>query len=129
VGSNKSRFRLRGRLYLCRVRAVNTTPRLSRQTLAVLRALARGVGVWQHGYALAQVTGLKSGSLYPILVRLAERGLAEAEWEPERPAGRPHRHQYRITAEGLKVARANAAEHTQQDVRRAFAREPIGGQE
>jgi PadR family transcriptional regulator PadR len=97
--------------------------------MAVLRALARGVGVWQHGYALAQLTGLKSGSLYPILMRLADRGLAEAEWEPEQPAGRPRRHQYRITAEGLTVVRATAAERTPQDLRRASEWEPIGDHE
>jgi len=108
---------------------VKATPRFSRQTLVVLRELARGVGVWQHGYSLAQLTGLKSGSLYPILMRLADRGLAEAEWEPAQPSGRPRRHQYRITAEGLAVVRATAAEPTPQDQRRASTWEPIGDRE
>jgi DNA-binding PadR family transcriptional regulator len=108
---------------------VKTTPRFSRQTLAVLQALARGVGVWQHGYALAQLTGLKSGSLYPILIRLTERGLAEAEWEAEQPAGRPRRHHYRITAEGQRVALATASVRPAQDTRRTSVWEPIGGHE
>ena len=42
---------------------------------------------WQHGYAIARDTGLKSGTLYPILVRLADRGLMEACWEDGQPAG------------------------------------------
>jgi hypothetical protein len=28
---------------------------------------------WLYGLELAKVTGLKSGSLYPILIRLADR--------------------------------------------------------
>ena len=58
-------------------------------------------------YALAKQTGLKSGTLYPILIRLADRGLMEARWEDEQPAGRPRRHLYRLTPEGL--ARAGTA--------------------
>ncbi len=49
----------------------------SRQTLALLRALARQGRSWTYGYELAKETGLKSGSLYPILKRLADRGLLE----------------------------------------------------
>ena len=43
----------------------------------------------EHRYAIARDTGLKSGTLYPILVRLADRGLLEACWEDEQRAGRP----------------------------------------
>ncbi len=74
----------------------------STQTLAVLRALAGTE--WRHGYDIARETGLKSGTLYPILIRLAERGLVEARWEEEQPAGRPRRHLYRLTADGAAVA-------------------------
>ena len=45
----------------------------SAQTLAVLAALAARPSDWRHGYDLARETGLKSGTLYPILVRLADR--------------------------------------------------------
>ena len=74
------------------------------QTLAVLADLCATPSRWRHGYGLARATGLKSGTLYPILVRLADRGLVEARWEDEQPAGRPRRHLYRITPEGLAVA-------------------------
>jgi DNA-binding PadR family transcriptional regulator len=30
---------------------------------------------WQYGYELSQITELKSGTLYPILMRLSDRGL------------------------------------------------------
>ncbi len=79
----------------------------SAQTLLVLAALAAAPSQWRHGYDLARQTGLKSGTLYPILVRLADRGLLEACWEEGRPAGRPPRHRYRLSGDGL--ARAEAA--------------------
>lgn len=34
---------------------------------------------WRHGYDLGREVGLKAGSLYPILIRLADAGLLEAE--------------------------------------------------
>ena len=79
------------------------------QTLAVLAALAEEPSQWRHGYALAGQTGLKSGTLYPILIRLAERGLVEACWQDEPVPGRPRRHLYRLTADGLASATAALA--------------------
>ena len=68
----------------------------SPQTVAVLQALAGRQAGWSYGLEIAEATGLASGSLYPILIRLAERGLLESEW-------RPARHAYRITGEGRAV--------------------------
>jgi PadR family transcriptional regulator PadR len=82
---------------------------LSAQTLAVLAALAARPSDWRHGYDLARVTGLKSGTLYPILVRLADREIVEASWEEGEPAGRPRRHLYRLTRDGLAAATAALA--------------------
>jgi PadR family transcriptional regulator, regulatory protein PadR len=73
----------------------------SEQTMSVLTALCSGPRTWRHGYDLARETGLKSGTLYPILIRLADRGLLESCWEDEQPAGRPRRHLYRLTSDGL----------------------------
>jgi PadR family transcriptional regulator, regulatory protein PadR len=85
--------------------------RFSVQTLSVLAALCAEPAGWRHGYGIAKDTELKSGSLYPILIRLAERGLVEARWEEEQSAGRPRRHLYRLTSDGL--ARVQAALATQ----------------
>lgn len=75
--------------------------------MAVLGLMADDPEHWFYGLELSRECGLKSGSLYPILGRLAERGLLESRWlEPEK-AGRPPRHAYRITAEG-KTALRNA---------------------
>jgi PadR family transcriptional regulator, regulatory protein PadR len=82
----------------------------SAQTLAVLAELAAIPSQWRHGYGIARATGLKSGTLYPVLVRLANRGLVEAFWEDEQPSGRPRRHLYRLTPEGLAAAGAALAQ-------------------
>ncbi len=76
----------------------------SAQALSVLAALCEQPSDWRHGYALAKQTGLKSGTLYPILIRLADRGLVEACWQDEPVPGRPRRHLYRLTADGLATA-------------------------
>ena len=75
--------------------------RPSAQTALVCRALARDPSAWRYGYELGEEIDLKSGSLYPILMRLADRGLLETSWESESPEGRPRRHLYRLTAAGL----------------------------
>jgi DNA-binding PadR family transcriptional regulator len=85
-------------------------PNISAQTRAVLAALLVHSSAWRHGYDLARETGLKSGTLYPLLARLADQGLLEAEWRPSLTPGRPPRHAYRLTAEGVALARAQAAE-------------------
>jgi DNA-binding PadR family transcriptional regulator len=76
----------------------------SRQTVLVLGALAAEPSTWRHGYELGQQVGLRSGSLYPILMRLAQRNLLETAWETDAPHGRPPRHLYRLTPAGLAVA-------------------------
>jgi PadR family transcriptional regulator PadR len=78
--------------------------RPSPQTVAVLGALAAEPTAWRYGYELGLQVGLKAGSLYPILMRLADRGLLEAAWETNPPTGRPPRHLYRLTARGLELA-------------------------
>lgn len=74
--------------------------RPSRQTAAVLTALASEPLAWRYGYELGKEIGLEAGTLYPILMRLCDRGLLEATWESDAPVGRPRRHMYRITAAG-----------------------------
>lgn len=78
--------------------------RPSPQTVAVLNALATDPTVWRYGYELGVEIGLKAGSLYPILMRLAERGLLVATWESDPPAGRPPRHLYALSARGRELA-------------------------
>ena len=79
--------------------------RASKQTLKLLAALTAKAASWHYGYALSRETGLQSGTLYPILMRLEERGWLETQWETpqqlaEKRGGRPPRHMYRLTAGG-----------------------------
>ena len=104
--------------------------RPSSQTLRVLRALMADPLTWRYGYELGVEVGLRSGSLYPILVRLSDRELLESAWETGAPQGRPPRHLYRLTAGWARV-RGHARDHTGESGARATpaaARErPIGG--
>jgi PadR family transcriptional regulator PadR len=105
---------------------VTDRPRFSAQTLAVLATLEADPTAWLHGYVIAKQTGLASGTLYPTLIRLAERRLIEARWEDEQPAGRPRRHLYQLTAAGLVAARtalAQTAPKRQPAARRRLATE------
>jgi len=77
--------------------------KLSPQTLVILKALAADPGNWRYGYDLVKQTGLQAGTLYPILMRLADRGQIESRWEPGSRPGRPPRHMYRLTATGLAL--------------------------
>jgi PadR family transcriptional regulator PadR len=70
--------------------------RLSPQSEAVIVALSQDPGSWRHGYDLLKELGLKAGTLYPILMRLCDRGVLEARWEDAPAAGRPPRHLYRL---------------------------------
>lgn len=83
--------------------------RPSAQTAAVLLALVESSTKWRYGYDLCQQTGLKAGSMYPILMRLADRGLLATSWETDTPAGRPPRHLYRLTSDGRALAREQAS--------------------
>jgi DNA-binding PadR family transcriptional regulator len=88
---------------------VGRPPNTSPQIRLVLETLSLSPGKWQHGYELCKITGIRSGTLYPLLIRLHERGLVEAEWRPPENPGRPPRHAYRLTATGLALARQGAS--------------------
>jgi DNA-binding PadR family transcriptional regulator len=74
---------------------------------AILAILLDADRKWSYGYELANASGIKSGTLYPLLIRLEAQGFLEAEWQPAAEVGRPPRHAYRLTSEGKKFALAN----------------------
>ena len=78
--------------------------RLTAQTIQVLDVFLEDPEEWRYGYDISRNTGLKSGTLYPILMRLEEYRLLEASWEATE-AGKPPRHIYRLTPDGLRSAR------------------------
>jgi PadR family transcriptional regulator, regulatory protein PadR len=81
----------------------------STQAAALLTALLEQPKTWRHGYDLSIHTRLKSGTLYPLLMRLSDRGLLHSRWEPAEMPGRPPRHMYRLTAQGVAYAREQLA--------------------
>ena len=79
--------------------------------LKLLSAMANEPLTWRHGYDLMKDTGLSSGTLYPLLMRMSEQGLVEAEWREPAQRGRPARHAYRLTAAGSALAQSGKREH------------------
>ena len=87
-------------------------PRISHsspQTLRLFAALLGDPTRWRYGYDLSRETGLASGTLYPILMRLSAQRLLDTDWEPSDEPGRPPRHTYRLTADGLALAQDRLA--------------------
>jgi PadR family transcriptional regulator PadR len=81
---------------------------LSSHARTLLEALAAAGPRWSYGYELSSLTAIRSGTLYPLLIRLESQGYLEAEWQPPAAAGRPPRHAYRLTAAGRLLARNEA---------------------
>ena len=95
--------------------------RLSPQTIQVLDAFLRAPTGWRYGYDISRDTGLKSGTLYPILIRLAGHKLLETCWETTE-AGKPPRHMYRLTREGQRSAKEHVRAY-----KAARSRQPAWG--
>jgi DNA-binding PadR family transcriptional regulator len=93
----------------------------SKQMRILLDALSAQRQEWRHGYDIMKETGLSSGTLYPLLMRMTDQGLVEAEWrEPAQP-GRPARHAYRLTATGFALAVEESGLRRGADPREALA--------
>ena len=82
---------------------------LTYPTALVLQALAAG---FHYGFDIMDVTGLPSGTVYPILRRLDGEGLLGSTWEKQASAQkeqRPPRRYYEITSAGERMLAAAAA--------------------
>jgi len=77
---------------------------LSPAARRVLAALAAAGTAGRHGYDLCAETGVKSGTLYPLLIRLERQGYLAADWKTSDVPGRPPRHIYRLTGAGRHLA-------------------------
>jgi len=67
-----------------------------------------------YGFELAEVTGLPSGSIYPILRRLEDEGFIKGRWaQVEGTRQRRRRRYYALTGEGRRVAREATVEQSQ----------------
>jgi DNA-binding PadR family transcriptional regulator len=82
-----------------------TNPALSFTGLFVLQALNQG---HKFGFDIMEVTGLKSGTIYPALRRLEALELVTSDWERDleaRKEGRPRRRYYQLTKTGKEQLR------------------------
>jgi PadR family transcriptional regulator len=86
-------------------------PRMTTSVLRVVAALLTDPTAERYGLQLMQDTGLPSGTLYPILIRLERAGWVESRWEDADPVaeGRPTRRYYRLTSDGAVEARREVA--------------------
>ena len=106
---------------------MTTRRRPSPQTVAVLLTLGDQAAAWSHGYDLCRALGLKAGTVYPILIRLAERGLVETAWEHDVPRGRPPRHLYRLSLDGAELVAALRRSAAQEAEANGFTARPALG--
>lgn len=77
-----------------------SAPPLSYSAAVVLQALVQG---HRYGFDIMKLTGLPSGTVYPLLRRLEKADLVRSRWEDEDAAhqgGRPARRYYTATPEG-----------------------------
>ena len=82
----------------------------------VLRAFLDDPAAPRYGYDLMKAASLQSGTLYPLLARLEHQKLVVSAWETPQQDGQRPRKYYRLTGEGIRVARLELA--------RASARRP-----
>lgn len=78
--------------------------RITHATALILQALASGS---RHGFQIMEVTGLPSGTVYPVLRRLEREKAVASEWEDEsdaRAQGRRRRRVYRLERTGQQFA-------------------------
>jgi|SRR6185369_2817446 DNA-binding PadR family transcriptional regulator len=103
-------------------------PRMTTSVMKVVTAFLEDPDAERYGLDLMRDTGLASGTLYPILVRLERAGWVEAEWEDIDPVaeGRPSRKYYRLTRLGVTRSRQELAALRQQLSRVAGVLGPIG---
>ncbi|MEU5876701.1 helix-turn-helix transcriptional regulator [Spirillospora sp. NPDC047279] len=88
------------------------SPRMTLQTLLVLREMLKDPDCERFGLELSRDTGQPTGTIYPIIVRLERCGWVESAWEPpERhlPEGRRRRRYYKLTKDGAQRAREAVA--------------------
>lgn len=105
----------------------NRAPRMTIPTQLVLRALLAEPSKELYGVEIGQAAGLPSGTVHPILARLEAVGWLESRWEDIDPhaEGRPARRYYRLTTDGMELARRALARAYSASPRAAWIR-PVG---
>src|SRR5579862_9629667 len=64
----------------------------------------------RYGYDLMTAARLPSGTLYPLLARLEHQKLVASAWETPQQEGQRPRKYYKLTGEGIRIARLEFAQ-------------------
>ena len=82
-------------------------PRMTLPTQLVLHALLREPAQELYGLEICAATGLPSGTVHPILARFEALGWLDSAWEQVDPReqGRPRRRYYKLSSNGVALAR------------------------
>lgn len=90
--------------------------RMTREVARVLHRFLEEPGTPRYGFALMELTGLSSGTLYPILARLERVGwlVRETEAIDASEGGRLPRKLYRLTPGGASAARHDLVTFTKE---------------
>jgi len=75
-----------------------------------------------HGYEIMQITGIKPGTLYPMLARLEDQAMLSSQWQEPSLEGRPPRHSYSLTEAGRLWAKGVLFEEQKVSDRRLQAK-------
>ena len=104
-------------------------PRMTTTTTQVLEVLADQPAQDRYGLEVMALTGLPSGTVFPILARLEACGWLDSGWEDVDPrvAGRPRRRYYRLTAPGHEAGTLALARVADERQRRARLLRPAEG--
>jgi PadR family transcriptional regulator PadR len=85
-------------------------PKATKATVKVLEAFLENLDEEQYGFGLYEKTRLKSGTLYPILMRLEDLRWIEGRWEDSDRNG-PRRRLYRLTGDYIPAAEKLVERH------------------
>jgi len=85
---------------------MSKSTRITKQTERILEAILTDPSADWWGSKIAPIARLKSGTLYPALMRMERLGWLSGRWEEIDPAsaGRPRRRLYRLTGKGEAAA-------------------------
>jgi DNA-binding PadR family transcriptional regulator len=88
-------------------------PQMTVTTMKILARMLEDPRSEWYGFDLIEQTKIKSGTLYPILIRLEKAGWLESRLEDVDPrlAGRPARRLYSLSGEGELAARSALETH------------------
>jgi PadR family transcriptional regulator PadR len=103
---------------------MSANQRITKQTEQILEFLSSDPTTEVVSSDIERATGIKKGTVYPAVARMARFGWLEWRWEDVDPKviGRPRKRFYRLTGEGERAAQQIASEAVARERARARKR-------